>query len=205
MDIFECGFTQLPSRIFLYSSVSIKVFYPIIMNFNNIIFISTMDPSGDKIGAELVKHFSKKNPDVRFYGIGGKYMANAGVKLLYDASLHGVMGPWEVIKKIFVYISIINKIKKFINTHVPDSVICIGSWGLNNRLMKMIKKNALNTAIICMSPPEIWAWRRVFWKFMNRIRPIIKYADIIIFNYPFEEKIYLDAIPTTNNKKMFFD
>ena len=48
------------------------------------IFLIAGEQSGDLHGALLVKALKKENPGLSFYGLGGKAMETAGVKILYD-------------------------------------------------------------------------------------------------------------------------
>ena len=56
------------------------------------LFIITGEHSGDLHAATVVAELKKTMPDLEIEGIGGKHMANAGVKIFKDHSKMGVVG-----------------------------------------------------------------------------------------------------------------
>ena len=64
------------------------------------ILISAGDASGEAIGAELVRALSRRVPEARFVGLGGKGMAEAGVECVADQSALAISGFGELVPSL---------------------------------------------------------------------------------------------------------
>ncbi len=64
------------------------------------ILIIAGEASGDLLGSSFVQAFRKIQPGYSFWGIGGQFMCQAGVRLVYDVKDLGVTGFTEVLIKI---------------------------------------------------------------------------------------------------------
>ena len=58
------------------------------------------EPSGDSLGARLIKALRRKDKNAEFYGVGGEGMQAEGMKSLFNISDLAVMGLAEVIPSI---------------------------------------------------------------------------------------------------------
>ena len=61
------------------------------------IMIVTGEASGDLHGAKLIDAVAALLPDTRFYGVGGKKMAEAGCEILIPGEELAVMGIVEIL------------------------------------------------------------------------------------------------------------
>ena len=89
------------------------------------VMIVAGEASGDLHGSFLVREMLAINPSLRFYGIGGNKMQQAGVRLLANAADIGVVGVTEVFSKLGTFIKIIAKIRKSMDQLKPDLLILI--------------------------------------------------------------------------------
>ncbi|MGE5693256.1 MAG: lipid-A-disaccharide synthase, partial [Candidatus Zixiibacteriota bacterium] len=64
------------------------------------VFISAGEASGDFLAGALVAEMKKINPELNFIGLGGPSLRATGAQTLYDINELGVVGFWEVAKKI---------------------------------------------------------------------------------------------------------
>ena len=65
------------------------------------IYLIAGEPSGDALGARLMRAMKKKtNNNVEFFGVGGETMESEGFNSLFDISDLAVMGLAEVIPSI---------------------------------------------------------------------------------------------------------
>ncbi len=146
------------------------------------VLIIAGENSGDRYGAELVKEFKKKYPQMDFFGIGGSHMEHEGVQLLFSVQDLSLVGIVEVlshlprIKKIFN--SITNEVKK----RKPSSAVLIDSPDFNLRLAKKLK--TLSIPVLYYISPTVWIWRK--W----RLKIIKKFVQKMMLIFPFEEEIY---------------
>jgi lipid-A-disaccharide synthase len=150
----------------------------------NIIIIAG-EASSDLYGAYLAKELFNAYPDIRIVGMGARYMADAGVEVLFDASKLNAVGMVEVITRIPAGIKQLTEVLSFIDNQKPDAVVLIDSPEFNIRLGKRIA--GMNIPVIYYVPPTVWAWRR------KRAKTIARYFNKIICIFPFEEEIFRQA------------
>jgi lipid-A-disaccharide synthase len=149
------------------------------------ILIIAGETSGDLHGSNLVRSINLIDPSVKFFGIGGERMNEAGVELIYHINSLSFMGFVEIVK----HIPYLNKVKKhllaLVNQRNPAAVILIDYPGFNLSIAKALHK--LGKKIFYYISPQIWAWGK------NRIDLIKQIVDKMIVVFPFEEKMYREA------------
>lgn len=64
------------------------------------ILISAGETSGDRLGAGLAHALRERSPGIELVGMGGPRMADAGVRLVQDASEVAVVGIQEVLSHL---------------------------------------------------------------------------------------------------------
>ena len=154
------------------------------------VMIVAGETSGDIHGAKLVHNMLEKNNGLSFYGIGGRGLNEAGVRLLIDASEIAVVGITEVFSKIPKILKGLKGAKKALKTLLPDLVILIDFPDFNLHLASSAKK--LGIPVLYYISPQIWAWRP------GRIKRIRKLVDHMAVILPFEEDFYRGhKIPVT--------
>ena len=148
-----------------------------------IFFIIAGESSGDYHGSKLMHYMKNINTSIEFQGIGGSLMEAKGLRSLVPLKKLAVMGFWEVLKKLFFFLSLEKKILQHIKKTRPDKIVLIDYPGLNLRLSKKIKSK-FNIPIIYYISPQVWAWKE------KRVYTIKKYVDKLIVLFPFEKKWY---------------
>jgi lipid-A-disaccharide synthase len=146
------------------------------------ILIIAGENSGDKHGANLVRHFKNLQPSWHFYGIGGKNMAEQDVTLLYSVDDLAIVGIFEVITHLSRIRKIFRNIKKKIIEQRPAVAVLIDSPDFNLRLAKHLKNSCI--PVLYYISPTVWAWRK------RRLNVIKKIVDKMLLIFPFEKKIY---------------
>jgi lipid-A-disaccharide synthase len=136
-----------------------------------ILFI-TGEASGELHASKLIGPFKKINPDIRFYGIGGKKMEEAGVKIIYPCEKISVVGFSEAISKIFNLKEARRQISFCTRKNKIDFAVTVDSPGY------LAKKRI---PVFYFIPPQVWAWGK--W----RIRSLSKYFKGLFVIYPFEK------------------
>ena len=122
-------------------------------------------------------------PNAKFIGIGGQKMVEAGLKSLENIDKLAVMGFVEVIKHLFFFMTLTDKVLNEINSVQPIQIILIDYPGFNLRLAKKIK-GRFDIPITYYISPQLWAWKE------KRIEIIKKYIDQMLVIFPFEEDWY---------------
>jgi lipid-A-disaccharide synthase len=154
------------------------------------ILIVAGEASGDFYGAGLVREIRCILPHIRFYGIGGKKMKDAGVHLIAQSSEMAVVGLTEVAAKLRFILGVFFKLKKSLRNEKPDLVILIDYPDFNLPLARAAKKNGIK--VFYYISPQVWAWRK------GRIQSIRKCVNRMAVIFPFEESLYRKAgVPAT--------
>jgi lipid-A-disaccharide synthase len=124
------------------------------------VFIIAGEPSGDKLGGNLMQGLKQlTNDQITFCGVGGEMMQAAGLTSLFPMSDLTVMGLFEVIPSI-------PKIKRRIGQTVkaaiemkPDVLITIDSPDFCLRVGKQLRQAYPDQFIVHYVAPSVWAWR----------------------------------------------
>ena len=148
------------------------------------IFISAGETSGDMHGSNLMLEIHKKNPSIKFYGLGRNKMSEAGLQCIRDMSSQSVM--WlQSLKKIPGLWKIFKDCYRFFDEEKPELLILIDYVGFNLYLAKAAKKR--NIPVMYYISPQLWAHGS--W----RIKKIKKFVDKMVVIYPFEETFYTNG------------
>lgn len=145
--------------------------------------IVTGEASGDLHGANLIQATREFDPELGFFGVGGKRMAAAGCEILIPADQLAVMGVVEVLARFAVIRRAFRTLTRVLQSqNPPDLVILIDYPGFNLRLAKVAK--AAGVPVLYYISPKVWAWRR------GRIHTIAQRVDKLAVIFPFEPQIY---------------
>jgi lipid-A-disaccharide synthase len=146
------------------------------------VLIIAGEQSGDMHGAKVVRAVLAKNPDVKFFGIGGERMREAGVEILQDAKDMAVLGLVEVLKRYGFFREVFYRIVDAAKTRKPDAVLLIDYPGFNLRFAEQAHKLGLKVVYyIC---PQVWAWHR------SRVAKMAKIVDRLLVIFPFEVDVF---------------
>ena len=110
-------------------------------------------------------------------------MECAGLRSLEDIDKLSVMGFVEVIKHLFFFKTLIDRVLHEIKSIQPVQIILIDYPGFNLRLAKKIKKR-FDIPITYYISPQLWAWKE------KRIKIIRRCIDQMLVIFPFEESWY---------------
>ena len=148
------------------------------------------EASGDLHGASLVREALKLVPELRFFGIGGQRMREAGVQTLVDAAEMAVVGLVEVIAHFDVILRAYSVLKKILVTDPPDLLILIDYPDFNLRIARLAK--ARGVKVLYYISPQVWAWR------VGRVKKIGRVVDRMAVVFPFEVPFYeREGVPVT--------
>lgn len=146
------------------------------------VLIIAGESSGDLHAAELIKASLAKNPDLKFFGIGGDKMRAAGADIIIDNKALAVVGIIEVLTHFKVIKSAYRTIQAILKNNPPDLLILVDYPGFNLRMAKFAKKHAVKT--LYFISPQLWAWKK------GRIKIIQQCVDKIAVIFPFEVEFY---------------
>ncbi len=154
------------------------------MQYKKTIFVIAGEISGDQLGGIILKKLNTSNNSLHFYGIGGKYLLELGLKPIFSMEKISLMGLIEVLPKIPELLSLIKLTVNKIIDIKPDLIITIDAPGFNFRVLKKLKKLKVNIPNIHVVAPTVWAWKAY------RAKEIASYVDNLFVLYPFEKKYF---------------
>ena len=149
------------------------------------VMIVAGEASGDLHGGNLVRAMHEIDPDLFFYGVGGKKMQAAGVELLADAADMAVVGLTEVVFKLGMILRVMRRMKGSLAKRPPDLVILIDYPDFNLPLARAARRRGIQ--VLYYISPQVWAWRK------DRIDIIRNAVDRMAVILPFEEEFYRKA------------
>ena len=145
------------------------------------ILIICGEASGEIHAAGLARALKKIDPEISISGVGGELLRSSGAGVFYDIKELGVIGLFDVLKKLPKFFALKELILKKVNSEKPSAIIFVDFSGFNLRLAKDIN-NKIPT--IYYVSPQVWASR------IGRIKTIRKYIDKLIVLFSFEEEFY---------------
>jgi len=143
------------------------------------------EASGDLHGGNLVRAMHQIDPDLSFYGMGGKKMQAAGVELLADAADMAVVGLTEVVFKLGMILRVMRRLTNTLTKTPPALLILIDYPDFNLPLARAARKRGIK--VLYYISPQVWAWRK------DRIDIIRNTVDRMAVILPFEEEFYRKA------------
>lgn len=142
--------------------------------------IVTGEASGDLHAANLVQSLKELDPNLAFYGMGGRELEGQGVKLLFDAAKVSVMGIFEVFGVLGDVFRAQKILRGELSTKRPLLLILVDLPGFNLLLARKAKK--LGIPVYYYIAPQVWAWHT------SRTKTLRKHVDQIGVIWPFEEE-----------------
>jgi lipid-A-disaccharide synthase len=146
------------------------------------ILIVAGETSGDLHGAYLVKAALSLDPNLRFYGVGGKHLRNTGTEVIFDSSEVAVVGIVEVFSKLRSIYRTFRWLKRSLDRDRPSLAILIDFPDFNLKLAKVANKRGI--PVFYYISPQVWAWRR------GRVKKIAKLIPKLVAILPFEVSFY---------------
>ncbi len=140
------------------------------------------EASGDQLGAALIRAIHASKPDIRFAGIGGPLMKEAGMDCWWDTSELSVMGLSEVLSHLPRLFKLRRQLLSRLLDLKPDVFVGIDAPDFNIGLQKKLKERSI--PVIQYVSPTVWAWRK------GRVKKIARSTDRVMCLFPFEPEYY---------------
>ena len=142
------------------------------------------EPSGDILGAGLIREIRRLRPEARFEGVAGPLMIAEGCRTLLPMERLSVMGLVEVLRHLPELLSIRRHLAGHFTDNPPDLFIGIDGPDFNIGLERRLREAGIPTAhYVC---PTVWAWRP------GRVETLRKAVDLVLCIFPFEEPFLTD-------------
>lgn len=144
-----------------------------------IIGIVANEPSGDQLGASLVRALRSRLPDARFVGVAGPKMQLEGCETLLPIDRLSVMGLVDVLAVLPDLLRLRRRLVRYFRAHRPDVFIGIDAPDFNLGLEMRLRRSGIRT--VHLVSPTVWAWRP------GRVKAIRRAVDLMLSLFPFEE------------------
>jgi len=145
------------------------------------VFISAAEPSADLHGAALIRATRAIDPTVRFVGVAGPKMVEAGCERIFDMSRHAAM-LLGVIKNAVRGIAMLNTCDRHLRGYPFAAAVVIDSPMLH--LPLAAKAQAAGVPVLYYIAPQMWAWGKY------RIHKLRNRVDRVAVILPFEEDFF---------------
>jgi lipid-A-disaccharide synthase len=146
------------------------------------VFISAGEASGDFLAGALAAEMKKIRPDLKFFGLGGPALRAAGTETLFDIRELGVVGFWEVARKIGFFRKVFSRVTEELQRRKPALVLLVDYPGLNLRIAAVAKSSGLKVGYFIS--PQFWAWKE------KRVETVRRSVDKMAVIFPFEVDFY---------------
>ncbi len=137
------------------------------------------EPSGDLLGAALVRSLRERLPGARFVGVAGPHMLAAGCTTLMPQERLSVMGLVEVLKELPDLLHARAELVRHFMAVPPAVLIGVDAPDFNLGLEARLRGRGIPT--VHLVSPTVWAWRP------GRVKGIRRAVDLMLCIFPFEE------------------
>lgn len=155
-----------------------------------LLYLVAGEPSGDRLGAALMRALAAERPGIRFAGLGGREMTAAGLAPLFDIADLNVMGVAEVVPRLPTILRRLRQTTDDVIAHRPDALVTIDSPSFSLRVAERVRARAPGVRTIHYVAPSVWAWRP------GRARHMARFVDHVLALLPFEPP-YMQAAGMT--------
>jgi len=120
------------------------------------VLISAGEASGDMHASAVIRAMSELEPGVRFSGIAGKCMRNAGCSTLIPINELNVMGFGDVITVLPRILRVENAILSWAKEVRPAAAVLVDFPGFHMRLGHKLRQ--LDIPVLQYIAPKLWSW-----------------------------------------------
>ena len=121
-------------------------------------FLIAGEPSGDRLGAALIRALINAYYPADFIGVGGIKMMGMGFDSLFPMEEISIMGVGEILSRYFFLKKRIAQTAQSVLDAKPDALITIDLPEFNLRVADIVRKHS-KIPIIHYVAPTVWAWR----------------------------------------------
>ncbi len=143
------------------------------------------EPSGDVLGAGLMRALRARDPELVFEGVGGPAMAAEGLESLVPMERLSLMGLTEILRHLPGLLRLRADLARRWRAQPPACFIGIDLPDFNLGLARRLRAAGVPT--VHYVSPTVWAWRA------GRVRGIRRSVDRMLTLYPFEQAFYADS------------
>ena len=144
------------------------------------LFLIAGEPSGDRLGAALMRGLRMLEPEIGIAGIGGPEMIAEGLQSLFPMEVLSVMGLSEVLPRLPDLFRRRDQAVDAITEMQPDALVTIDSPDFCLRVASRARAATPTLRTIHYVAPSVWAWRK------GRAAKMARSIDHVLALLPFE-------------------
>ena len=122
------------------------------------LFIVAGEPSGDRLGADLIRRLRIRER-VTPIGVGGPELTGEGLTSIFPMQDLSVMGTADVLARLPLLLWRLRQTVNAILTAKPDVVLLIDSQVFSQAVATRLRKRGYQGKILLYVAPSVWAWK----------------------------------------------
>ena len=142
------------------------------------------EASGDILGGRLMAAIREREPEARFFGVGGDNMLAQGLHALAPLDALAVNGFKDPLLRLPSLLRLLRRLRRHFLAQGANVVVGVDFNVFNLILERGVKKRGIATAHYVS--PSVYFWRP------GRIKRIGKAADVVLALFPFEPPLYAE-------------
>lgn len=123
------------------------------------VLLTALEASGDALGADLMRALKRRDPGVRFVGVGGAEMQAGGLSSPFDIAELSVVGLLDGLLAYRRADRRAAEIAALAAREAPDIAVLIDSWGFSYLLARRLKRAMPVLPLVKYVAPQAWATR----------------------------------------------
>jgi len=147
-----------------------------------LLFIVAGEPSGDRLGADLVRRLRTKTA-VTPIGVGGPELIGEGLQSIFPMRDVSVMGTTDVLMRLPLLLWRLRQTVDAIIARKPDVVLLVDSQVFSQTVATRLRKRGYQGKVLLLVAPSVWAWKP---ERAAAIRPLY---DEVLAVFPFEPAV----------------
>jgi lipid-A-disaccharide synthase len=149
------------------------------------LFVLAGEPSGDRIGADLVERLRRKG-ELSLTGVGGPALMEQGLRPLFPMEELAVMGWADVLPRLPKLLWRARQVAQAIIRNRPDAVVLVDAQVFSRVVAQRVRRAATDIPMLLYVAPAVWAWKP---QRAAALRPLF---DEVLSVLPFEPKVMAD-------------
>ena len=146
------------------------------------ILISAVEPSGDSLGAALMRSLKALSENIQFIGCGGALMAKEGLSSLFPIEPLTVIGPASALKAWPAAMNGAKMLAEASAREQVDAAVFIDGWAFSKIAAEKIRKTNSEVCLYKYVAPQVWASRP------HRAKTLAKIFDGVLTLFAFESE-----------------
>jgi lipid-A-disaccharide synthase len=146
------------------------------------LFILAGEPSGDRIGADLVERL-RARVALELIGVGGLELEAAGLTSLFPMRELAVMGWIDVLPRLPRLLWRVRQVADAVMAGRPDVAVLIDAQVFSRLVATRLRRHGYDRPVLLYVAPAVWAWKP---ERAPRLKPLF---DEILAVLPFEPKV----------------